>query len=112
MDDVTRSLLNDMREYASDAIEFLGSKEAADLEDDKIRRFALIRAIEVIGEAATKVEVTQREAMPELQWGQMIGMRNILIHGYTEIRITTLVATVQENLPELVTLLDKILGDT
>jgi len=43
---------------------------------------ALIRKIELIGEAANKIPQSVRELSPEIAWQNMIGVRNILIHGY------------------------------
>ena len=49
---------------------------------DSMRFDAVVRNIELIGEAARQVPESIREAMPQVPWREMIGMRNILVHGY------------------------------
>ena len=62
---------------------------------------AVIRSLEVIGEAAAKVSVGCRDAHPHLPWREMIGMRHRLIHGYKQVRMEIVWSVVEDQLPAL-----------
>ena len=47
--------------------------------------FAIIRAIEVVGEAASKVTNETKDSAPDVPWMAIVGMRNRLIHGYFDV---------------------------
>jgi uncharacterized protein with HEPN domain len=64
--------------------------------------FAVVRAIEIIGEAATKMTPEARLEAPDVPWGAIIGMRNRLIHGYFEVDTATVWKTAAEEIPALV----------
>jgi uncharacterized protein with HEPN domain len=72
--------------------------------------FALIRAIEIIGEAAARLPETVRDAHPEIPWAPIIGMRNRLVHGYYDVDLDVLWATVSTNLGPLIAALDAMLS--
>jgi uncharacterized protein with HEPN domain len=111
MNDRDRSLLEDMRAFATDAIELLGERDAAMLSADKRTHYAVVRAVEVVGEAASKVSQDLRASFPDLPWKEAIGMRNVLIHGYQDLDLGLVVTAVRQHLPALVARLDQILGD-
>jgi uncharacterized protein with HEPN domain len=74
--------------------------------------FALVRAIEIIGEAATKLSLETRNAAPQIPWPAIIGMRNRLIHAYFEIDGDILWKAAIEEVPELLPMLEHLLcGD-
>jgi uncharacterized protein with HEPN domain len=54
-------------------------------EADDVRQLALLHLIQMLGEAASRVSAAFREAHPELPWGQMVGMRNRIVHGYDHV---------------------------
>lgn len=62
---------------------------------------AVVRSIEVIGEAARNVSAVFCDRHPNIPWRKMIGMRNILIHGYFDIDYEEIWKTVEEDLPQL-----------
>ena len=71
---------------AAEAVgEFIEGRNRRDLDHDRMLLFAVVRAIEVIGEAAAKVSAETRAAAPVIPWGAIVGMRNRLIHGYFDI---------------------------
>lgn len=106
-----RTRLEDMARFASDAVELLGSLDAAALEHDIRSQYAVVRAIEIIGEAASHVTSETRSAYPGVPWKQIIGMRNTLIHAYHDLDLSTVVKTVREYLPPLIIEIECILGD-
>ena len=111
MNERDQSLLEDMLGYASDAIALLGDRDAPGLANDKRSQYAVIRAVEVVGEAASKVSEGCRAMYPALPWRQAVGMRNVLIHGYNSLNLGLLVETVRDHFPPLVELLESALGE-
>ncbi len=79
------------------------------LEADDVRQLALLHLIQLLGESASRTSAAFRERNPELPWGQMIGMRNRIVHGYDHVDpdIVWRVATddVEQLLPSLERLL-------
>lgn len=63
---------------------------------------AVIRNFQVIGEAARRVPIELQARHPEIPWAQMMGMRNVIVHGYDVIRLDIVWRTIQENLPPLI----------
>ncbi len=90
-----------MIDAAESALRFVQGRARADLDSDEMLHFALIRAIEIIGEAASKVSVEARSALPEVPWTEITAMRNRLIHAYFDINLDILWRTVQEDIPVL-----------
>ena len=71
---------------------------------------SVIRRIEIIGEAAGRVSPQFRESHPEIPWGEMIGMRNRMIHGYDDIDLDIVWNTTQESIPVLLELIEPLLS--
>ncbi len=111
MSDRDLSHLEDMLAYARDAIELLGEMNAVALAVDKRTRYAVIRAAEIVGEAASKVSSESRIRLPELPWRQAVGMRNVLIHDYRGLDLSLIVETVRDHFPPLVIQLENALRD-
>lgn len=109
-DDTLR--LQDMLTAARDARVFATGKREADLYPDKQLTLALLKCIEIIGEAAVRVGEMTRLKYPALPWADMIGMRNRLVHTYFDIDLSLLWTTVADDLPVLIRELEKIVGDT
>ena len=94
--------LFDMLHEAEMARSFVRGKNYEDFEADIQCRYAVIRAIEIIGEAAARVSREFRETHRNLPWKQMIGARNRLIHGYDDIVLSTVWEIVDKHLPKLI----------
>ena len=73
--------------------------------------FAVVRALEIIGEAARHVPTAVQHKYPQVPWRQMLSMRNLLIHEYFGVDLEVLWRTVQEDLPALSVEIEKILLD-
>jgi len=97
-----------MIEAAESAVEFSAGREHAELYTDKMLLFAVARAIEIVGEAASKVSTDGRALMPALPWKSMVGMRNRLVHAYFDIDANVVWKTVSEELPPLLAQLQAV----
>ena len=71
-------------------------------------RLAILKAVEVVGEAASQVSPEGKEAHPEIPWAKIIGMRNRLVHGYFNVNLERVWETVQQDLPDLIALLEPL----
>lgn len=89
-------------EAAEDIQSFLRGHDESSLESNKMLFFALARAIEIIGEASSKVSIETRSRYPSLPWGRAIGMRNLIIHAYLTVNKDILWRTVTVEVPEFV----------
>lgn len=88
-----------------DAIEaarcFAAGRDRSHLDSDQMLLFALVRAVEIVGEAASKMSTDARAELPEVPWVAVVGMRNRLVHAYFDIDPDILWTTVTQALPEL-----------
>ena len=87
---------------------FSEHRTKADLESEELFALGLVRLLEIIGEAATRVTDATQKSNLAIPWGQVIGMRNRLIHGYDVIDIDILWQTVVEDIPGLIRALEGI----
>jgi uncharacterized protein with HEPN domain len=71
------------------------------LAGEELAQAAVIRWIEIIGEAARGVTDELREAHPEGPWRRMVAMRNVLIHGYFDIDVDLVWSVAENDLPKL-----------
>ncbi|MEW6710174.1 MAG: DUF86 domain-containing protein [Candidatus Riflebacteria bacterium] len=72
---------------------------------------AVIRSLEVLGEATKHIPISFRQDHSEIPWSKMAGMRDVLIHDYMGVDLKTIWKVIQERLPELEILLDRCLFD-
>ena len=82
-----------------------------DLGEDRMLELAFVRLIEIVGEAAARVDDEGRAAHPAVPWRQVVGMRNRLIHGYDTVDLDVLWDTIGVDLPPLIAALEGILGE-
>jgi len=104
-----REYIIDILESAKLAIDYIGEKSKEDFFLDNQCQDAVVRRIEVIGEAARRISDETRTAYTELPWSDMIGMRNLMVHEYDDIDIAIVWETVINDLPLLIDSLEKIL---
>jgi uncharacterized protein with HEPN domain len=93
---------------ARKALEFLEGMTWDAFERSELHQNAVIRPLEIIGEAARRVSQQTRDAHPEIPWAQMIGMRNRLIHEYFRVNLVTVWETIRNDLPSLITLIEPL----
>lgn len=107
IDDLTR--LRHMRDAAVEAREFIGDRTRASLNTDRMLTLALVKDIEIIGEAAGRVSDACQAKYPNLPWVEMIGMRNRLTHAYFDVDLDIVWEVVRNNLPSLIADLETII---
>ena len=78
---------------------------------DKLKQNAIIRSLEVIGEAAKNIPNNFREKYPEIPWKKISGFRDVLIHEYFGIKISRIWNVIEKDLPDLREKLLKIKED-
>ena len=99
--------LDDTLTALSDAEEFTRGMNYETFAADKKTVNAVIRSLEVLGEATKRVPASFRAQYPDIPWSKMAGLRDVLIHDYMGVDLKTVWKVVQERLPELKTLLGK-----
>ena len=105
-DDTIR--LKHMLDAGSEAMEFAEGKTRTDLDKNRMLVLSLVKAVEIIGEAAYRTKENTRREFPEIPWEDIIGMRHRLVHAYFDINLDILWKTVHEDLPMLKSLLQRI----
>ena len=111
MSESDRIRLQHMRDAACEALSFAEGKDRVDLAGDRMLALALIGEILIIGEAAAKVSADIRHSAPSIPWGDIIGMRNRLIHAYADIDFDILWDTVRLFLSPLIKDLEALLRE-
>lgn len=77
--------------------------------DEGILQDAILRNLQIIGEAAQRISEDVKDSHPELPWAPMAGMRNRLVHEYFRIDLERVWQTVQEDIPVLVELIEPLI---
>jgi uncharacterized protein with HEPN domain len=103
-------LLKDMLDYARRAATAVEGASREALGTDAVLAGALERFLEVIGEAASRLEESTRESAPDIPWREIIAMRNRLVHGYFAVDPDILWTVVKEDLPALIEALERMVA--
>jgi uncharacterized protein with HEPN domain len=83
IDDLTR--LKHIRDSTKEALYFVNNRTRQDLDPDRMLSLALVRLIEIMGEAANNVSEPCQAKYSKIPWRQIIGMRNRIIHAYFDV---------------------------
>jgi len=100
-----------MIEAIDNIFEFIDGKTFEVYKNDKILRFAIIKNLEIIGEAAYHLTKDFKAKQVSIEWNDIIGMRHILVHGYYLIKDEIIWATIETELKPFKEKLSKLLSD-
>jgi uncharacterized protein with HEPN domain len=78
-------------------------------QDDEMLQNAVMRLIQIVGEAARKVSPEFKQAHPEIPWQGIIGMRNRLVHDYFRIESSRVWEVIEKDLPALIPLIEPLI---
>ncbi|MGQ9575633.1 MAG: HepT-like ribonuclease domain-containing protein [Thermoguttaceae bacterium] len=106
-DDLVR--LRHMLDAANEAQKFIHGRRREDLDHDRQLVWALVKAVEIIGEAASQLSDEAKTELPGLPWPKIIGMRHRLVHAYFDINLDILWQTIIAGLPPIVTELKRLI---
>ena len=101
--------LVDILESARIVLDYIAGKSRDEFYADMQVQDAVVRRIEIIGEAARRVTQETRDKNPQIPWREMTSMRNLVIHEYDVVDISQVWDTVQNKLPPLIEELAKII---
>ncbi len=100
--------LQHMLDHSSEAMALIQGKTRSDLDSDRKLNLALVRLLEIVGEAASRTTKKDRERYPEIPWPKIVGLRNRLIHGYDLVDFDILWQILSRDLPPLIAQLQAI----
>jgi len=106
---VVKDHVNDIVDSMNKAVKFIeGMSYEQFIQDDKTV-FAVVRALEIIGEAVKKIPEEIRVKYPEIPWKGMAGMRDKVIHEYFGVNLKYVWETVRKRIPELKPMFERLL---
>ena len=97
-----------MLDAARSAESFIRGRTRADLDADQMLLFALVRALEIIGEAANNVSSEGREQYDTVPWGEIVGLRHRIVHAYYDVNPDRVWAIAVYDVPPLIAALEQI----
>ena len=87
---------------------YISGKDQETFSNDSITQDAVVRQLEIIGEATKRISKELRKNNPEVPWDDMAGMRDVLIHDYIDVDLNIVWKTASESIPGLKALLNKL----
>ncbi len=102
--------LKQMLDHAQEALNMIEGLSREDLDHDRKLNLALVRLLEVVGEAAGRLSPAFREKNKMIPWFEIISLRNRLIHGYDMVDFDMLWSILEKDLPDLITNLKKCIS--
>jgi uncharacterized protein with HEPN domain len=109
IDDLTR--LKHIRDSAAEALSFVNNRTREDLDHDRMLSLALVRLIEIMGEAANHVSESCQAKYFQIPWRQIIGMRNRMIHAYFDVDLDIIWQVITQDLGSLLSEIKKAIKD-
>lgn len=98
-----------MLDATQEAVVFFKTFTGERLENNRLVSQAIVRLIEVVGEAAVQISKEYKATHPELPWAQIIGMRNRIVHAYFDIDYELVENTIKSDFPKLIDQLIKLI---
>lgn len=109
IDDLTR--LYHIQDAAREIIDFMSGKSRDDLANNRMLVLAVVKDLEIIGEAAGRVSTECRARHPNIPWAVMVGMQNRLTHAYFSIDLDIVWDTITNDLAPLVEQLERVIQE-
>jgi uncharacterized protein with HEPN domain len=109
IDDLTR--LKHIRDSAKEALSFVDNRTREDLDHERMLSLALVRLVEIMGEAANHVSETCQAKYFRIPWRQIIGMRNRIIHAYFDVDLDIVWQVITQDLGLLLIEVEKAIKD-
>ncbi len=100
--------LQHMLDYARTTMQFTFNKTRTNLNNDMQLALAIMKGIEIIGEAAANISQKTKDQLTQFDWADIVGMRNRLVHVYFNIDFDIIWDTVKNDIPILIEDLEKI----
>ncbi len=104
------SFLLDMLVAARDAVSFADGLTHSEFTQDRRSQFAILKSVEIVGEAASRLSAETRERHPDIPWREIVGMRHRLVHAYFDIDLRLVWETVERDLPALIAQLEPLVS--
>jgi len=101
----------DIRNAVAKAQQFVATMTYEQFGADEKTIFAVVRCLEIVGEAARKIPETTRKRYPQVPWREMTGMRDVLIHDYFGVNLRVVWNTLQNDLPPLKPQMEQIIAE-
>ena len=89
---------------------YVAGMELAQFQQDRAKQDAVERRLLIIGEASTRLSPDFRAAHPQVPWDRMIGLRNLVVHRYEEVRLEEIWWIIHQNLPPVIAYLKELMG--
>lgn len=93
---------------ARKALKFVEGIDRNNFEDNELVQNAVMRPLEIIGEASAKISKEFRKTHPDIPWREMVGLRNRLIHEYFRINFGAVWDTIHKDLPALIEIIEPL----
>ncbi|TDM07986.1 MAG: nucleotidyltransferase [Ideonella sp. MAG2] len=103
-----RLYLVDMLDFGRRALDYAGDLSLSEILADQMRYDAILRNLELIGEAATHVPPELRAMASDIPWRKVVGTRNRVAHAYLGIDAQTVWSILRDDLPSLLVALDRL----
>ena len=101
--------LQHMAEAIQEILEFVQGRDLPFIRTNRPLQRLIVRDLEILGEAASRISPEYRQEHTELPWRDMIDLRNRLIHAYFDLNLDVIWQTVQQDLPAFLPVLKAIL---
>jgi uncharacterized protein with HEPN domain len=79
--------------------------------DDDKTQYALIRALQIMAESTQRLSNKARETSPEIEWTQISGFRNVIVHEYIALDVDEIWAAIEQDIPPLQQAMQKLLKE-
>ena len=106
-----RGRLEHILESINNIYEFVENIELGQVVNDKIRYFAIVYQLVVIGEASNLLTFEFRDTHPQTPWRDIIGMRNFIVHGYNIVDKNEVISVITDDLPPLKAQIEQYLSE-